>query len=194
MVNVLKIITCCPDPAELDASYEFGKTSRTPTLDHHGSKLAIVPFFIAHYGIFCLVHGVFVFGIFGHDVIAFGLFGELRNFVRILTERQLWWCIVPLAGSHLYSFFRNYLGRGEYRRTIAMMLMIQPYGRVVLLHVAILFGGFVALALGSNVGVLAILIAGKTAVDLYFHLRERRRNAGDRATTRPDVVLDESPR
>ena len=62
--------------------------------------------------------------------------------------------VVALAASHLYSFFVNYIGHGEYRRTFVVWLMVQPYARVVVLHLAILFGGFIAMALGSNVGVL----------------------------------------
>jgi hypothetical protein len=55
--------------------------------------------------------------------------------------------------------------------------MFQPYGRIVVLHIAILLGAFAVLALGSNIGVLLILIVGKTALDLGFHVWERQYNA-----------------
>jgi hypothetical protein len=204
-INVLKIVTCNPDPSKIDWSKlgtpdqvaeikatmdEHGSQIQTAKLAHHGSKLFFAPFFTLHYGLFCLVHGVFVFALFGHD--AFGEFGELGGFVRVFSEQHLWWGVVALAASHLYSFFVNFLGHGEYRRTFAPLLMVQPYARIFVLHIAILFGGFVAMALGSNVGVLTLLVAGKTLLDLGLHLRERQRNAKQPDSPR-DVILEEAP-
>jgi Family of unknown function (DUF6498) len=206
-INVLKMITCSPDleainwlkvhdpdqVTKLQARLkEFGNTTGKVTLANHVSKLFFVPFFVVHYGIFCLVHGVFVFVFFGHGTLGLDPFDELFNIDVVFTREHLWWGVAALAASHLYSFFVNYLGRGEYRRTIVPWLMMQPYARVVVLHIAILFGGFIAMALGSNVGVLTILIIGKTLLDLSFHLRERIRNADD-SKQQPDAVLDESP-
>lgn len=98
--------------------------------------------------------------------------------------------------SHLASFFVNFLGRGEYRRTVVPMLMMQPYARIIVLHFAILLGAFVAFALGSNIAVLLILIVGKTMLDLSLHLRERVRNArtqpGEQPPILPDVILGEA--
>jgi hypothetical protein len=203
-INVLKLITCSPDPELLDWS-RFSKAAQSDEarrqlqrwreqgasikLVHHGSKLFFVPFFVIHYGLFCLAHGMFLFAVFGHD--PFGRFGDFSGFGRVFSEQHLWWAAIALAASHLYSFFANYIGRGEYRRTLVPLLMFQPYSRVVVLHIAILFGGFVAMALGSNIGVLVILIAGKTALDLALHLRERERNAADESADL-GAILDES--
>ena len=206
VINILKMITCNPDPRAIDWS-KFGTPEQVAqfrsqldehgkieiaTLAHHGSKLFLVPFFAFHYGFFCFVHGVFVFAVFGHESFSFGPLGELSNFVREFSNQHLWWGVIALAASHLYSFFVNYIGRGEYRRTVVPFLMVQPYARVIVLHVAILFGGFVAMALGSNVGVLAILVIGKTLLDLSLHLREHARIEGDQSMI-PETVLDEKP-
>ncbi|MCG8451465.1 MAG: DUF6498-containing protein, partial [Pirellulales bacterium] len=93
-----------------------------------------------------------------------------------LHREGLLWAVAVLAGSHFVSFLVNYLVRGEYRRCTLATLMMQPYGRIVALHLAILLGAFATLALGSPVSVLIILIAGKTVLDLKLHLRERRKN------------------
>lgn len=210
-INVLKMLTCSPDEREIDWS-KFGKSSEidklkqsfgvnAETVDnaklvHHGSKLFFIPFFIFHYGMFCLVHGVFVFSIFGHDEFGpnFGPFGPLGNLFGVFSEQHLWWGVIALAASHVYSFFVNYLWGGEYKRTFIMLLMVQPYARVVVLHVAILLGGFVAMALGSSVAVLAILVIGKTLLDLHFHLLERVRDAGlSGQKAKSGSVLDEAP-
>jgi hypothetical protein len=202
-INVLKMIACNPDPAEINWS-RFSATdklklaelqskltgsTRTVQLANHGMKLFMVPFFIVHYGLFCFVHGVFVFALFGHEPFGFGIFGPLGNIGQVFSERQMWWCVVALAASHLCSFLVNFLGRGEYRRTAVPLLMVQPYARVIVLHFAILLGGFVSMAFGSNAGVLMILIIGKTILDLSLHLRERLRNAqSPQPPILPDVI------
>src|SRR6185436_6133118 len=169
-INVLKMITCSPDPSLLvwgnvnptdKLNRERMERSRGQSIEmlrlaNHGSKLFFVPFFIFHYGLFCLVHGVFIFTIFGREAGGFGPFGGFDNFLHIFSAEHLWWCVAALAASHLWSFAVNYLGRGEYRRTAVLILMFQPYGRIVVLHIAILIGGFIAFMLGSNVLVLLI--------------------------------------
>ena len=84
--------------------------------------------------------------------------------------------------------------RGEYRRTIVIWLMAQPYARVIVLHVAILIGGIISMSLGSNMGVLVPLILGKTTLDFALHLRERARNAEKPNPVQSGEILDEAPR
>jgi hypothetical protein len=202
-INVLKMIVCNPDPAAVDwpgftqASdsdpkrhiKKQGNLTRNVQWTNHGSKLYFVPLFILHYGLFCMVHGVFVFAIFSHDDGPLGPFG-FDNAVEVFTREHLWWGVAALASSHLWSFFVNFLGNGEYRRTAAPLLMAQPYARVVVLHVAILFGGIVAFALGSSALVLIILVIGKTLLDLSLHLRERESNAPRPSKERPEILAD----
>ena len=76
--------------------------------------------------------------------------------------------------SHGASFLFNYIGRGEYLTASAMRQTAAPYGRVVILHLTILFGAFAVAALGAPIGALLILVGLKTAFDLLLHLRERR--------------------
>jgi len=83
-----------------------------------------------------------------------------------------------LASSHLFSFFRNFLGDGEYKRTHAATLMMRPYGRIVALHITIIFGAFLTTALGSPLGLLVILMVLKTLVDLAMHQSERTKFKG----------------
>jgi hypothetical protein len=210
-INVLKMITCSPDEKSIDWS-KFGTPEKvaeirkeldgeagaveTAKLFHHGVKFFLVPFFAFHYGLFCFVHGVFVFALFGHDEFGahFGPFGPLGSLVTVFSQQHLWWAVATLAASHLFSFFVNYLGHGEYRRTFVVWLMFQPYARIFILHIAILFGGFVAMALDSNVAVLTILVLGKTALDLHFHLLEHARIFGRPGMARtPGQVLGEIP-
>jgi hypothetical protein len=126
--------------------------------------------FLLHYGFFCFIHGIFVLALFGHDDRLFSPADELTEFARLFTEQHLWWAIAALAASHLFSFVTNYLGRREYERQNMMEFVVQAYGRIFVLHIAIILGGWIAMAMGSSVGVLFLLIVGKTMMDLKFHL------------------------
>jgi hypothetical protein len=50
--------------------------------------------------------------------------------------------------------------------------MVAPYSRVVVLHVAIILGGIAAMALGSPLWALLVLVALKVALDLKAHVKE----------------------
>jgi hypothetical protein len=204
-INVLKMIVCNPNPDEVDWSgfkttdelypiridSERSGLARPVQMANHGSKLFLVPFFIFHYGLFCSVHGIFVFLLFGRKDFGFGPLAIYPSFAQMFSEERLWWCVIALAASHLWSFLVNFIGRGEYRRVVVPQLMVQPYARIVILHVAILLGGFVTMALGSNAVVLLILIAGKTLLDLTLHLREHERIESappEKPPIMPDVI------
>ena len=159
------------------------------------AKAALVPFFIVHYGIFWLVHGVFVFTLplfFGAGSLTGpGLPFDLTTLpdgstiafdtAPVTTGPDLGavaWGAIGLAISHVGSFAINFVGRGEYRRVSAARQMFAPYGRLVILHLTILFGAFVSLAIGSPIGAIVVLVLLKTGLDLGLHVREHDRLAG----------------
>ena len=51
---------------------------------NQASKLFFIPFFIFHYGMFCFVHGVFLFAIFDREGGGFEPFGGFANFEHVL--------------------------------------------------------------------------------------------------------------
>lgn len=180
-INVLKMLTArgglsAPrGAARVEAAGGAGMDAtarRMAAAAGWGVKLFLVPFFIVHYGGFCAGHGVFVFALFNEA----GEFGDdLWSALPALVTGGLGLSLAALAASHLASFFLNYLGRGEYRRTNAAELMMRPYGRIVALHVTILLGGFLAMALGDHLFLLLVLVVLKTFVDLAMHGRERQK-------------------
>lgn len=134
-------------------------------------KLFMIPFFCVHYGMFTAVHGMFVFMLFGGDKAAQKL--DLAEPALRAAERyDLWLPIGVLVASHAFSFLWNYLYRGEFRRAQLSRLMAKPYGRVMVLHVAIILGGFGAALLGSPVWALVLLVVLKTGLDYRAHLKE----------------------
>lgn len=132
------------------------------------AKLAMISFFCVHYGMFTLVHGIFVFVIFGAD---FGGQGTEILWSSIVSY-QLPWAALALFISHGFSLFQNYIGLGEYERSNLGGVMLQPYSRVVILHLTIIFGAFFLTILGSPLIGLIILIILKIALDLRAHLQE----------------------
>jgi hypothetical protein len=152
------------------------------------AKAALVPFFLLHYGIFWLVHGVFVFTLplfIGGvaNAVGPGAFvpdpglGSIALDTRVVATRSADLSAVALGAvaltiSRMASFLINYLGRGEYRHTTAARQMFAPYSRLVILHLTIIFGAFLSLAIGSPIGAIVVLVLLKTTVDLGFHVRE----------------------
>ena len=147
------------------------------------SKFFIIPFFCVHYGLFTFVHGIFVIALFGGGLRPGAGLPNSGMFWRVMQENHLGWAILGLAVSRGISFATNYLGNGEYKNITAPMLMMQPYGRIVVLHIAILGGGFLMLALHSPALGLILLVALKTALDLAGHLKERAKFSSPPPTT-----------
>ena len=143
------------------------------------TKLFIVPFFLFHYGMFWFVHGVFLMGFFGLGPRL--LDGGPQSFLLapmqdVLTRADaLMWPLIAIAVSHGVDFVTNFLVSGEFRRVPEPELMGRPYGRVVVLHVSIVVGGFLALYLGPSQGVLVMFVIVKIVADVMGHLRSQRR-------------------
>lgn len=126
-------------------------------------------FFLVHYGIFTLVHGIFVFSLLGG-----GFPGNGQKEDPGILFDKLGWAVLALIGSHLLSFFVNFLGRKEYEKRTLKEQMFAPYPRMIALHIAIVFGAFAIQALGQPIVLLAILVIGKTLVDWKLHLKSHR--------------------
>ncbi len=135
------------------------------------ARFVAVPFFVFHYGMFWLVHGLFVLVVLP-SATRFG--GDQLDLAPTLVPSPgtLALAAIALFGSHLVSFWTNFLGGREYERRSAIQQMAEPYRRVVLLHVTLVVGGIVASVTTAPIGLLLVLVALKIGLDLRFHLRE----------------------
>jgi hypothetical protein len=138
------------------------------------AKMATAAFFTFHYGMFCLVHGVFVATLLGPKGLDGGPGSNPISMVGNLVADGGGWMVVGLLASHAFSFVSHYLIRGGRRRTDLARLMAAPYGRIVVLHIAILFGAFVITAMGEPIAMLVLLVAGKIALDAKLHLKAHK--------------------
>lgn len=124
------------------------------------SRLALIPFFIVHFGIFMLVHGIFLVTFFG---------------VPKIPIVQLLVMVFLLFLSHGVSYVMYFLLRGEYRWISPNEQMFRPYGRVVVMHLTIIFGGILVTRFGAPVLALLVMIGIKIAIDLVAHFRSHAR-------------------
>ncbi len=155
------------------------------------AKLFSVPFFVVHYGLFWLGHGIFLmtffgggagglFGAGGSGSLAPGIAGLAGSFffspvhAALANAEVVVWPLALILVSHGVAFVTDFLAKGEFRTAAVNELMMRPYVRVVVLHVTIVLGGFVALALGPSVGVLLLFVLVKIVADVAAYLRMRR--------------------
>jgi hypothetical protein len=115
-------------------------------------NLFIVAFFTVHYGGFNFGHFMFLKQMF-----------DLPSFTR-----DVWIAAGGLSLSHFFSLIVNWFGKAEYVGVAANEQMFKPYGRVIVMHVTIIFGGVFALS-GGGVGALILLVLLKTVSDVVAH-------------------------
>jgi hypothetical protein len=153
-------------------------------------KLFLTGFFALHYGAFWSGHGFFVVTLFGPggvfagapdaylaSAVLDGPAGFFTGGLAIAAYYLSGGLVLTALGlfvSHGISFVGNVLQRGEDLRTAPSVLMARPYGRVVVLHVTLIVGAFLIMALGEPVAALVLFVLLKTGVDLGAHLRAHR--------------------
>jgi hypothetical protein len=194
ILNVPKILLA-EGPVTTGTSDPLGRAVRSNRISP-AMRIPIAGFFLIHYGIFWLVHGVFVWTLpmflaprpeLGPDGFP-GLGATSLPAVAAAASvdgSAVFWGAIGLAVSHGLSFVVNDLGRGEYRKVSAAQQAGRPYGRLVILHMAILLGAIVSLTIGSPIGALLVLVVLKTAIDLALHRREHARLSGAPAPAMP---------
>ena len=159
--NVLKMATA------QGTGLPEGLTANNRPVGAETRKSRLIPFFIVHYGLFWVVHGIFVL------TLPFLFTGEPGSASGVNPATILFAAIV-LGISHAASYWWNYLHGGEYRRMSAAQLMFAPYGRLLALHMTIILGAVAIGTTGAQSAAVAILVAIKIAIDLGLHLAEHR--------------------
>ena len=141
-----------------------------------GGRLFMAVFFCVHFGLFQFVHGVFlVFLLLLGD--RGDSFSTLQAPARLLDSLAGTSELVAVLGiiiSHAVSFVANWLIGREREHVPAQVVLFSPYRRVVAMHLTLLLGAFVTLAIGSTTVLLAILVIAKTIADARAHASEHR--------------------
>ena len=133
------------------------------------SVLFIGPFFVGHFGGFMAVHLLFIYGFFNQGVASDA---DISSF-QVLTDLiQLAPALVAFFVSHGISYYANFLGRKEYLGKEIRGQMGDPYKRIVIMHLTIIFGGFLVMVFDSGLPALLLLILLKLGADLRAHIAE----------------------
>ena len=119
LINVMRMASC--QTGNLLAGFigARGEVTANQALEAAGSMLPargikafIIPFFMVHYGMFCYGHLTAVVGIFSEG----GLNGRLLAAVPTFANYAFWIAVASIFSSHLFSFFANFIGKGEFKR------------------------------------------------------------------------------
>ena len=134
------------------------------------SVLFYGPFFVGHYGGFMAGHLLFIYALFGSEFTADGDLPEISQvFVDFLAMAP---ALIAFLLSHGISFFTNFIRRKEYLGKSIAVQMQEPYKRIIIMHLTIIFRGFLVMALETPLPALVLLIVMKMLADLKAHLKE----------------------
>jgi len=134
-------------------------------------------FFAGHFGGFMAVHFLFIYTLFVEPTqtgVSSG--GDLAQVARLFMA--LWPALLALFVSHAFSFFSNFIGRREYLVRTVRDQMSEPYGRIVFMHLVLIFGGGLSMILGNPAPVILIVIALKIFFDVKAHLKQHAGGGG----------------
>ena len=152
-----------------------------------GAGLAAIfcPFFLFHYGIFMLVHGVFIAVMYmivttgslsASGESEFELLTVIKIFfpaewsIRGFLESELS-AVAALFINHLAAFYMNFIRTGDYNYTTPPDYMLRPYKRIIVMHITILMGFFTIFISGlRGAGVVIIWVVLKVLADLKMNM------------------------
>ena len=127
----------------------------------------LIPFFVVHYGGFMVIHFSF---------LSLILSGDLTSMPGSGVDSQLFVQALPFVGSlfvsHGVSFFLHFVRTKAYETQKAAVLFFAPYGRIIVMHLTVLAGGFLMVLFGQPAWALILLVLMKTIVDVLSHGKE----------------------
>ena len=127
-------------------------------------------FFVRHYGGFMAAHAlflvIFIFALTSSKYYAPAQFTPLAV-ISILGS------VAALFASHGISYAVNFIGKQEFLSVSPAGQLMQPYRRIMIMHLTVVFGAWLAFPFGSATGFLIVLILSKIALDVFYHLKER---------------------
>ncbi len=138
------------------------------------SIIARAIFYCIHYGFFMYGHLVIIFLIFAREKIQEGWY--IFSVPPFMSEAfsTIWLALIFLFISHAISFFVNFIGKKEFKEMVQKpnTMMFLPYKRIYVMHLSLLFGGFLVNLAGSHMTGLILFIILKIILDTKAHLKE----------------------
>jgi len=148
--------------------------------------LFLAGFFTLHYGIFTGVHGMFVFALFGPKPGADPVDAARDMAGAVALDGWLLLALAVMAAGVAADTLRWIaISRGRPQDNDLGQLMMSPYGRVVVLHLTLLIGAGLMMALQAPAAAVILLVVLK----LGFDLVRLTRRADPRAGLTPHALL-----
>jgi hypothetical protein len=143
----------------LTAGQRDAPTARTTPM----GAIGVGCFFIVHYGLFTLVHGVFTM-ILASRIIndEDGLWG------RVFANPTFHWAVLAAAVLQVVILIREWWSSGLWRRSSPGAEMFRPYGRIVVLHVTVLAAAWWLSETSAPMAAVLILCLMKAVVELVM--------------------------
>jgi len=130
-------------------------------------SLVATVFFSVHYGLFCLVHGVFVATLFGGIHTMGGIADPVLLMVgRVAGDRIGLLVVLAMIVAAALDAWRAAATLDADDAKAIRAIMTEPYGRIVVLHLVLIGGGFLMVALQLPSLAALLLVAFKLAYDL----------------------------
>lgn len=143
--------------------------------------LLLGPLFVGHFGTFMAVHFLFIYSLFIEGFSGDGPGDSLIEVGQLFYT--LWPALLALFISHGISFVIHFQKPATRNPLTIREQMSAPYRRIVIMHVTIILGGGLSLAMGTPVFALILLILLKIFVDLRSHRKQHSATRSDQALT-----------
>ena len=132
-----------------------------------GQPFKVSSFFVMHYGLFALVHGIFAW-LLAILMMANGDAGAVWG--ATLANGDFWSATMGLVLLQGMVFWREWARPQAWRTADAQTEMVRPYGRVFAMHVAVIVG-FLLIGLADAPVLMVLILCGlKLVIDLGLEL------------------------
>ncbi|MBT5684012.1 MAG: hypothetical protein HON77_05425 [Gammaproteobacteria bacterium] len=129
--------------------------------------LLLGPFFLVHYSGFMAGHLFFIYAlVISSSDVSVSASGILDHLLLLSPA------LIALLISHGVSFFFNFLGEKEYETTSLSEQLNAPYRRIVVMHITIMLGSLLVMAMDNKLLFVVSMMALKVGLDLRAHLGE----------------------
>ena len=150
VTSLIRILTARERPATVPGSMSTG-------------RVGVGCFFVVHYGVFTLVHGVFTM------VLAARLLGGSGDlWTRVFANPVFHGAVLAAAVLQVVILIREWWSSGLWRRSSPMVEMFRPYGRIVVLHVTVLAAAWWLSETSAPAAAVLILCLMKAVVELVM--------------------------
>jgi Family of unknown function (DUF6498) len=148
------------------------------------AAIVLVPFFVVHFGGFMAGHIFFITVLFRGIGDNDGIESIPNAVLSLIFAQGLWAAFLALFISHSVSFVLNVWrpardarraqpgGAAKPDKKDAGSYMMAPYGRIVVMHLTIIFGAFLIQAFQTKTAAFLLLVILKVTFDIIAHVRK----------------------